>query len=151
MPQNAQLCSRDGGARLKTASSSWLPQIFDLEDVFSGVRRAVARVWSRHHAIGVRSEQALANVTLPGVGAPLGGCAPRLVIASTSVPVQAAFHSPHLRIAKCRKRRANDWQVPKCDAASNIVVEALRARDETSKETIPVLQFLSDQCRTILP
>ena len=39
---------------------------------------------------------------------------------------------------------------PKCDAASNIVVEALRARDETLKETIPVLQFLCDQCRTIL-
>ena len=44
----------DGGARLTTASSSWLPQIFDLEDVFSGVRRAVVRVWSKHHAIGVR-------------------------------------------------------------------------------------------------
>ena len=39
---------------------------------------------------------------------------------------------------------------PKCDAASNIVVEALRARDETSKGTIPVLQFLCEQCRTIL-
>ena len=39
---------------------------------------------------------------------------------------------------------------PKCDAASNIVVEALRARDESSKETIPVLQFLCEQCRTIL-
>ena len=39
---------------------------------------------------------------------------------------------------------------PKCGAASNIVVEALRARDETSKGTIPVLQFLCEQCRTIL-
>lgn len=39
---------------------------------------------------------------------------------------------------------------PKCDAASNIIVEALRARDETSKGTIPVLQFLCEQCRTIL-
>ena len=44
----------EGGARLESVSSSWLPQFFDLEDVFSGVRRAVARVWSRHHAIGVR-------------------------------------------------------------------------------------------------
>ena len=29
-------------------------RIFDLEDVFSGVKRAVARVWSKHHSIGVR-------------------------------------------------------------------------------------------------
>ena len=43
-----------GGARLSTVSSSWLPRIFDLQDVFSGVRRAVARVWSKHHIIGVR-------------------------------------------------------------------------------------------------
>ena len=39
---------------------------------------------------------------------------------------------------------------PKCDALPNIIVEALRARDEVSKKTIPVLQFLCDQCRTIL-
>jgi hypothetical protein len=39
---------------------------------------------------------------------------------------------------------------PKCDAVSNIIVEALRARDEVSKGTVPVLQFLCDQCRTIL-
>ena len=43
-----------GGAKLMTVSSSWLPKIFDLEDVFSGVRHAVARVWSKHHSIGVR-------------------------------------------------------------------------------------------------
>ena len=42
------------GAKLTTPSSSWLPKIFDLEDVFSGVRRAAARVWSKHHFIGVR-------------------------------------------------------------------------------------------------
>jgi hypothetical protein len=36
------------------AAPSWLPTFFDLEDVFSGVRRAVARVWSKHHQIGVR-------------------------------------------------------------------------------------------------
>jgi uncharacterized protein YlaI len=39
---------------------------------------------------------------------------------------------------------------PKCDAVSNIIVESLRARDEVSKGTVPVLQFLCDQCRTIL-
>jgi hypothetical protein len=39
---------------------------------------------------------------------------------------------------------------PKCDAPGNIIVEALRARDEVSKGTVPVLQFLCDQCRTIL-
>lgn len=39
---------------------------------------------------------------------------------------------------------------PKCDAVPNIIVEALRARDEVSKGTVPVLQFLCDQCRAIL-
>ena len=39
---------------------------------------------------------------------------------------------------------------PKCDAVPNIIVESLRARDEVSKGTVPVLQFLCDQCRAIL-
>jgi hypothetical protein len=30
----------DGGARLETKASSWLPPTFELEDVFSGMRRA---------------------------------------------------------------------------------------------------------------
>lgn len=41
------------GAPLTTASN-WLPVNFDLADVFSGVRRAVTRVWSRHHEVRVR-------------------------------------------------------------------------------------------------
>jgi hypothetical protein len=32
----------------------------------------------------------------------------------------------------------------------NIVVEHLRARDEASQRTLPVLQFLCDQCHVIL-
>jgi hypothetical protein len=43
----------EGGAQITTAATSWLPTLFDLEDVFSGVKRAVARVWSKHHAVGV--------------------------------------------------------------------------------------------------
>jgi len=39
---------------------------------------------------------------------------------------------------------------PKCEATSNIVVQPLRARDEGSQRTLPVLQFLCDQCQTIL-
>lgn len=39
---------------------------------------------------------------------------------------------------------------PKCEATPNIVVEALRARDESSQRTLPILQFLCDQCKTIL-
>ena len=39
---------------------------------------------------------------------------------------------------------------PKCDAVPDIMVIALRARDEVSKTTVPVFQFLCDQCRTIL-
>ena len=31
---------------------------------------------------------------------------------------------------------------PKCEATANIVVEPLRARDEASQRTLPVLQFL---------
>jgi hypothetical protein len=46
----------------------------------------------------------------------------------------------HLMQGKCSK----------CEAVPNIVVVPLRARDEVSKTTIPVLQFLCDQCRTIL-
>jgi hypothetical protein len=39
---------------------------------------------------------------------------------------------------------------PKCAAAPNIIVVPLRARDDVSRTTIPVLQFVCDQCRTIL-
>ena len=39
---------------------------------------------------------------------------------------------------------------PKCDAVPNILVESFRARDEASKRTVPILQFLCDQCKTIL-
>jgi phage FluMu protein Com len=46
----------------------------------------------------------------------------------------------HSMIGKC----------PKCDATPNIIVEALRARDESSQRTLPVLQFLCDRCKTIL-
>ena len=39
---------------------------------------------------------------------------------------------------------------PKCEATPDIVVEPLRARDEASQRTLPVLQLLCDQCKTIL-
>ena len=39
---------------------------------------------------------------------------------------------------------------PKCDVIPNILVAPLRARDENSEKTVPVLQFLCDKCRTIL-
>jgi hypothetical protein len=39
---------------------------------------------------------------------------------------------------------------PKCEATPNIIVETLRARDESSKRTLPVLQFVCDRCNTIL-
>jgi len=39
---------------------------------------------------------------------------------------------------------------PKCEASPNIVVDTLRARDESSQQTLPVLLFLCDQCNTIL-
>jgi hypothetical protein len=52
--------------------------------------------------------------------------------------------------ASVAPERLMTGKCPKCDATSNIVVEALRARDEVSSGTVPVLQFLCDQCRTIL-
>lgn len=39
---------------------------------------------------------------------------------------------------------------PKCMEVPNIIVAPLRARDEFSRRTIPVLQFLCDKCGTIL-
>ena len=39
---------------------------------------------------------------------------------------------------------------PKCDVVPNILVAPLRARDENSEKTLPVLQFRCDKCQTIL-
>jgi hypothetical protein len=39
---------------------------------------------------------------------------------------------------------------PKCDAESHVIIEYFRARDEGSKRTVPAVQFLCEQCRTIL-
>jgi hypothetical protein len=39
---------------------------------------------------------------------------------------------------------------PKCAALPKIIIVSLRARNEVSGTTVPVLQFLCDQCRTIL-
>ena len=39
---------------------------------------------------------------------------------------------------------------PKCGAEPNIIVVPLRARDDISRSTIPILQFLCEACRTIL-
>ena len=39
---------------------------------------------------------------------------------------------------------------PKCDAVPNIVIIPLRAREQNAARTVPVLQFLCDNCRTIL-
>lgn len=39
---------------------------------------------------------------------------------------------------------------PKCDAESHVLIEYFRARDEGSKRTVPAVQFICEQCRTIL-
>lgn len=39
---------------------------------------------------------------------------------------------------------------PKCAAVPNIIVIPFRAREEINHTTIPALQFICDQCRTIL-
>lgn len=39
---------------------------------------------------------------------------------------------------------------PKCSAVPNIVVVPFRAREDVMKTTVPALQFICDQCQTIL-
>jgi hypothetical protein len=38
----------------------------------------------------------------------------------------------------------------KCDTASSILVQAIRARDTAAGTTLPALLFLCDRCHTIL-
>jgi len=44
----------EGGAKLRVKWIGWLPKGFDLEDVFTGARRAVQTVWSQFSSMGVR-------------------------------------------------------------------------------------------------
>ena len=39
---------------------------------------------------------------------------------------------------------------PKCEAESMITVQAIRAREEATMKTWPIVLFLCGQCRTIL-
>ena len=39
---------------------------------------------------------------------------------------------------------------PKCEADVTILIESIRARDESSGRTCPSVQFLCDRCRTVL-
>ncbi len=39
---------------------------------------------------------------------------------------------------------------PKCETVVTVLVEPIRARDETSGKTCPAVQFLCSKCRTIL-
>jgi hypothetical protein len=43
-----------GGARLTFGWKGWLPRGFDLQDAFTGVRRAAQIVWRSVNGIGVR-------------------------------------------------------------------------------------------------
>ena len=43
-----------GGAKLRVGWKEWLPEIFELQDVFSGVHRVVQTVWRRFSLMGVR-------------------------------------------------------------------------------------------------
>ena len=43
-----------GGARLTFGWTGWLPTGFDLQDAFTGVRRAAQIVWRSVNGIGVR-------------------------------------------------------------------------------------------------
>jgi hypothetical protein len=44
----------EGGAKLGVKWNGWLPKGFDLEDTFTGARRAVQSVWRQFSWMGVR-------------------------------------------------------------------------------------------------
>ena len=46
--------SSEDGAMLRFSQRGWVPEGFDLEDTFSGVRRAARIVWRGINLIGVR-------------------------------------------------------------------------------------------------
>jgi hypothetical protein len=51
----ARICNESNdGAMLNVRWRGWLPKSFDLEDAFSGVRRAVETVWQNFSRMGVR-------------------------------------------------------------------------------------------------
>jgi hypothetical protein len=58
------------------------------------------------------------------------------------------------RFAGCERGRAMvilmPGKCPKCGSAAHVVVEAIRARDDTAGKTWPAVLFLCDRCHTIL-
>ena len=44
----------EGGAKLRPVWKGWVPNAFELRDVFTGVHRAVWTVWNGLSGIGVR-------------------------------------------------------------------------------------------------
>ncbi len=51
----ARICNESaGGAKLRVSWTGWLPKAFDLQDVFTGARRAVQTVWRQFSFLGVR-------------------------------------------------------------------------------------------------
>ena len=51
----ARVCNEStDGAMLRVSWRGWLPKGFDLEDAFSGARRAVETVWRNFSWMGVR-------------------------------------------------------------------------------------------------
>jgi hypothetical protein len=60
----ARVCNEsEGGAMLSVRWRGWLPKGFDLEDAFSGVRRAVETVWRNFSWMGVRFKNAKSDGT----------------------------------------------------------------------------------------
>ena len=50
-----RICNEsEGGAKLRVGWSGWLPKVFDLQDAFTGARRAVKTVWRQFTFLGVR-------------------------------------------------------------------------------------------------
>jgi hypothetical protein len=58
--------------------------------------------------------------------------------------------SQHLRGHVTDPADTRQAKCPKCGAAPNVIVVPLRARNEDQKTTVPILQFLCDECSTIL-
>ena len=55
----------EGGAKLRPGWTGWVPNAFELQDAFTGVRRVALTVWRGLSGIGVRFRD-------PGPGEPEG-------------------------------------------------------------------------------
>jgi hypothetical protein len=84
---------------------------------------------------------------------------PHLIRSEMAAPVKSVSRILKLRpvaagmlgyVQHTEEENGMQGKCPKCEVVPHIMIVPLRARDEVSKTTVPILQFLCDQCCTIL-